>query len=94
MPHNPEKHVFDGNETIIVVQTSDGLKEVLMPRRKTFDLAVFALCDSRPHLHISWVVVKKKRCFGKGQKGIFERLEAQLHQIINHTDRAEVNRME
>lgn len=93
MLRNPEKHVFDGNETIIVVQTSDGLKEVLMPRCKTFDLAVFALCDS-PCICISVRWWLKKGCFGKGQKCIFERLESPIHQIINHTDRAEVNRME
>lgn len=42
------------------------------------------------HLHISWEVVRKddkKKC-------ILERLAAQVHQMINHTDRAEINRME
>lgn len=87
---NPDKQPFDGDETIIVVQPCDVMKELVMPTLKIFALAPFPLSDSpRCNLHISWEVVGVKK-----KRSILERLAAWVHQMINHTDRAEINRTE
>lgn len=59
---NPDKPPFDGDETIIVVQPRDALRELLMPPLKIFDLAPFPPLRLPPmYLHISWMAVRNDK---------------------------------
>lgn len=66
---NPYKQPFDGDETIIVLQPWDCVKELVMPPLKIFDLAPFPLAVClRCYLHISYEVVRRRRKKKGGKK--------------------------